>query len=67
MVLTLKEPRRAAEAWHKEKQLVKGQPQQQFKGSCREAEAESVRSPGEVQVQSNCSSPQCSGDASTTE
>lgn len=45
----MREPWRAAEAWHNEKVLAKGQLQQQLKGSCREAEAETMRSPGEVQ------------------
>lgn len=62
MVLTLKEPWRAAEARHNEKLLAKGQLQQQLKGSCREAEAETMRSPGEVQVQPNCSRLQCFGE-----
>lgn len=58
----MKEPWRAAEAQHNEKLLAKGQLQQQLKGSCREAEAKTMRSPGEVQVQPNCSRPQCFGE-----
>lgn len=55
VVLTLKEPRRAAEAWHNEKPL-KGSLSSSLRGHVEKLR-QSVRSPGEVQVQSTTAAP----------